>query len=351
MATLDAMPRPMWFVGNGSGAVILRTLVAIVIAFALFAVFLAATGRDALDVYSKLFTGTLGSKTGLSEVGARMIPFVLTGLATALPARIGLINVGAEGQLYMGAWGATGVALYVGGPIWILLPLMVLGGFAGGAAWAGLAMMLRLWRGVSEIISTLLLSFVAILFVNVFVFGPWKSETGFGYPYTDDFGSNAILPAIGGTRFHWGFIFVVVLVATSYLVIAKTRWGFDMKAIGGNPDAARRRGIPVAKYTLLVMLIGGGIAGIAGMAEVSGIQHHLRPAIAPNYGFLGFLASWLGEHNPIAIVGTGFLLALVTVGGDLLQFSANLPSGAMNMLIGLILLLVLGFRQLGKVKS
>jgi general nucleoside transport system permease protein len=350
MANVNVMPRQMWIMGKSSGPVVARTLVAIIVAFALFGVFLAATGRDAFEVYSKLYTGTLGSKTGLSEVGARMIPFVLTGLATALPARIGLINVGAEGQLYMGAWGATAVALFIGGPIWILLPLMVLGGAAGGAVWAGLAMALRLWRGVSEIISTLLLSFVAVLFVNVFVFGPWKSETGFGYPYTDDFGPNAILPAIGGTRFHWGFLFVVVLVIASYLVIAKTRWGFDMRAIGGNPDAARRRGIPVARYTLIVMLIGGAIAGIAGMAEVSGIQHHLRPAIAPNYGFLGFLASWLGEHNPIAIVGTGFLLALVMVGGDLLQFSANLPSGAMNMLIGLILLLVLGFRQLGKTK-
>ncbi|MDP7620227.1 MAG: ABC transporter permease [Dehalococcoidia bacterium] len=351
MASVSAVPGAAWLTADGAIQMLLRTVIAIVAAFLIFGVFMAVTGRDPLEVYGKVFQGTLGSKIGLSEVGVRMIPFVLTALATALPARVGLINVGGEGQRYAGAWAATGAALFLaGGPLITMIPLMVLAGFLGGAAWAGLAMVLRIWRGVNEVISTLLLNFVAVLFVNVFVFGPWKNEGGFGYPYTENFTPNAILPTIAATRFHWGFVLPVVGVIAVYFVLKKTSWGYNIRAIGGNPDAAQRRGIPTARYLLIAMLVGGGIAGIAGMAEVSGIQHHLRPGISNNFGFMGFLASWLGEHNPIAIVGAGFLLALVFVGGDLLQFSANLPSAAMNILIGLILFMVLGFRRWGGVR-
>lgn len=323
---------------------LVRSLIAIALALLVFTVFLLVTGRDPADAYAKVLHGTLGSKIGWAEVGVRMIPIVLTGLATALPARVGLINVGGEGQLYLGAWTATGVALYVGGPVGTLIPLMVLAGFLGGACWAGLAILARQWRGVNEIISTLLMNYVAVLFVNVFVFGAWKNPTGFNYPYTRDFDGSAILPSLGDTRLHLGILLPVIAVALCYLVLTKTRWGYNMRAIGGNQEAARRRGIPVTRYMVLTMLIGGGIAGIAGMAEVSGVQHHLRPGISNNLGFLGFLASWLADHNPLTIVAMGFLLALVMVGGDLLQFSADLPSAAMNILIALILFLVLAFR-------
>lgn len=322
-----------------------RSVGAITLALLIFTLFLVATGRDAADAYVKVYHGTLGSKVGLAEVGVRWIPFVLCALAAALPARVGLINVGGEGQLFFGAWTATGVALYVGGPIWTLLPMMFIGGFVGGAFWAGLALLLRNWRGVNEVISTLLLNYVAVLFVNVFLFGPWKNPKGFNYPYTPDFSPNAILASVGGTRLHWGIFIPLVIVVLFFLVLTRTRWGYNMRAIGGNPEAAKRRGIPVARYMAVAMLVGGGMAGIAGFGEVSGVQHHLRPGISNNFGFVGFLASWLADHNPITIIATGFLLAVVSVGGDLLQFSANLPSAAMNILVGLILFAVLALRQ------
>ena len=343
--TQRILPSPMlWFNSGGALPMLARNIGLILVAIALFGLFLALMGRDVLDAYGKVYNGTLGSKSGLGEIGVRMIPFVLAGLATALPARVGLINVGGEGQLHFGAWLATGVALYAsGGPLFITIPFMVLAGFVGGSAWAGVAMLLRYWRNVNEVISTLLLNFVAILLVNVFVFGPWKNPDGFGYPYTANFNPSAILPDIGGTRFHWGFILPIIAVFVLYFVFAKTRWGYNIRAIGGNPDAAQRRGIPVGRYLLVAMLAGGGIAGVAGMVEVAGVQHHLRPEISNNLGFLGFLASWLARHNPVAIIGAGFLLALVVVGGDLLQFSADVPSGASNILIALILFMVLGF--------
>ncbi len=336
----------LWLNSGGALPTLARNIGLVLVAIGLFGLFLAVMGRDALDAYGKVFDGTLGSRIGLGEIGVRMIPFVLAGLATALPARVGLINVGGEGQLHIGAWFATGVALFASGGPWVVtIPFMILAGFIGGGAWAGVAILLRYWRGVNEVISTLLLNFVAILLVNVFVFGPWKNPDGFGYPYTANFDPTAILPAIGGTRFHWGFVLPAIAVVVLYFVIAKTRWGYNIRAIGGNPDAAERRGIPVGRYLMLAMLVGGGIAGIAGMIEVSGVQHHLRPEISNNLGFLGFLASWLARHNPIALIGSSFLLALVVVGGDLLQFSADVPSGASNILIALILFMVLGFGQ------
>jgi simple sugar transport system permease protein len=326
---------------------IVRSILAIVFAFVVFAIFIAIIGRDPFEIYGKMFEGTLGSKVGLSEVGVRMIPFVLTALAASIPARVGLINVGGEGQLYIGAWAATGVALYVDLPtVWLMLPAMAAAGFAGGAIWGGIAILVRHWRNVNEVISTLLSNYVAILFVNFFVFGAWKNPPGFGYPYTSNFEVQSILPAIGDTRLHFGLILPVIGIIATYLFLSRTRWGANMRAVGGNPDAARRRGIPVLRYIIIAMLVGGGLAGLAGMSEVSGIQHHLRPGISNNLGFMGFLASWMANHNPIAIIGTSFLIAAIVVGGDVLQFSGNLPSAAMLILIGLVLFSVLGFRRM-----
>ncbi len=324
-----------------------RSILAIIFAFTVFGIFLAIIGRDPFDAYFKMYEGTLGSKVGISEVGVRMIPFMLTGLAASIPARVGLINVGGEGQLYIGAWAATGVALYFGfGNIWIMLPAMAIAGFIGGALWAGIAILLRNLRNVNEVISTLLSNYVAILFVNVFVFGAWKNPTGFGYPYTSDFATEAILPAIAGTRLHLGLILPAVAVVATFLFLSRTRWGANMRAVGGNPDAARRRGIPVLRYLVIAMLVGGGLAGLAGMSEVAGIQHHLRPGISNSLGFMGFLASWMAGHNPVTLIGTSFLIAVIVVGGDVLQFSGGLPSAAMLILIGLVLFSILGFRKL-----
>lgn len=324
-----------------------RPVFAILLSFVIFGIFLLIIGRDPILVYSRVIDATLTSKVGLSEVGVRMIPFVLTALAAAIPARVGLINVGGEGQLYLGALGATGVALFLPiNSVWLMIPAMCIGGFIGGGLWSGIAILLRSWRGVNEVISTLLLNFVAILVVNVFVFGPWKNPEGFGYPYTATFSDAAILRSIADTRFHMGIVIALIAVVLTYVVMARTRWGYNMRAVGGNADASRRLGIPVAKYLVVAMLIGGGMAGLAGMSEVAGIQHHLRPGISDNLGFLGFLASWLANHNPLTIIATGFLLAVIMVGGDALQFTGNLPSASMFILIGMTLFLVLGLRRM-----
>ena len=275
-----------------------------------------------------------------------MIPLVLTALATAVPTRVGLVNVGGEGQLYVGALTATGVALFFPtGHIWLMLTVMALAGCAGGGLWAAIAAALRHWRGVNEVISTLLANYIAILLVDVFVFGPWKNPQGLGYPYTTPFEVPAIFPAIAGTRFHWGFVAPVVAFAVCYVILSRTLWGFKMRAVGGNPEAARRRGIAVDRYVISAMIGGGALAGLAGMVEVSGIHHDLRPGISNNLGYLGLLASWLAGHNPLIIVAACFLIAVFLVAGDVLQLTVGLPSAAGLVLIGLVLFLVLGLRK------
>ena len=323
-----------------------RAILGVVLALVVFAVILLASGRDPADSLLEAWNGVIGSSFGLSEVGVTMIPLVLTALATAVPTRVGLVNVGGEGQLYIGALTATGVALFFPvGHIWLMLPVMALAGCVGGGIWAATAALLRHWRGVNEVISTLLANYVAILLVNVFVFGPWKNPHGLGYPYTMPFDVAAIFPAIAGTRFHWGFVAPSVALVVCYVILTRTVWGFKIRAVGGNPDAARRRGIAVDKYVITAMIAGGGLAGLAGMVEVSGIHHDLRPGISDNLGYLGLLASWLAGHNPLVIVAACFLIAVFLVAGDVLQLRVGLPSAAGLVLIGLALFFVLGLRR------
>ena len=323
-----------------------RAVTGVALALAVFALLLLVSGRNPDDALLEAWNGVIGSPFGLSEVGVTMIPLLLTALATAVPTRVGLVNVGGEGQLYIGALTATGVALFFpAGHIWLMLPAMALAGCAGGGLWAAAAALLRHWRGVNEVISTLLANYIAILLVNVFVFGPWKNPHGLGYPYTAPFDVTAILPAIAATRFHWGFVAPVIAIAVCYVIFTRTVWGFEMRAVGGNPQAARRRGIAVDRYVIAAMAAGGGLAGLAGMVEVSGIHHDLRPGISGNLGYLGLLASWLAGHNPAAIVAACFLIAVFLVAGDVLQLTMALPSAAGLVLIGLALFFVLGLRK------
>lgn len=323
-----------------------RPALGVLLALAVFAVFLLASGRDPVESLLKAWDGVIGSNLGLSEVGVKMIPLLLTALATAIPTRVGLVNVGGEGQLYIGALTATGVALFFpGGQIWLMLPVMALAGCAGGGLWAAAAALLRRWRGVNEVISTLLANYIAILVIDVIVFGPWKNPHGLGYPYTTPFDVAAIFPAIADTRFHWGFLAPVIALIVTYVILSRTIWGFKMRAVGGNPEAARRRGIAVDRYVIAAMIAGGAIAGLAGMVEVSGIHHDLRPGISNNLGYLGLLASWLAGHNPLTIVAACFLIAVFLVAGDVLQLTVGLPSAAGLVLIGLALFFVLGLRK------
>jgi simple sugar transport system permease protein len=322
-------------------------LVAIV-ALGVFATLLAAAGKDPVKAYADTLVYVFGNAYGFSELLVRMIPLLLTAVAAALPARIGLINVGAEGQLYMGAWLTTAGALaFSDQPAFVLLPLLTVLGFVGGGLWALIAGTLRTLRLVNETISTLLLNYVAPLIVSYFIFGPWRSSESSAYPESPAFVDAARLPTFFHSHIHLGLVFALAALILYSLTMARTRFGLEMRAIGGNAEAARRLGIPIVRYMLVVMFIGGGVAGLAGMAEVTAIQGRLVAEVSPGYGFIGFLVSWLAGTSASGIVIMAFLFALISSVGDILQITQGVPSAVVNILMAVILFVVLGRKPTG----
>ena len=323
-----------------------RALVIALVALAVFALLLLADGKDPLRAYRDTLIYVFGNTYGFSELLVRMAPLLLTSVAVALPSRLGLINVGGEGQLYMGAWLATAGALgFSDLPAWQLLPLMTAMGFAGGALWALLPGILRAAKVVNETISTLLLNYVAPLIVSFFIFGPWRSAESSAYPQSPAFVAAARLPSLGDTRIHLGLLYGIVCLALYGLALSRTRWGLEVRAIGGNPEASLRLGIPVRTYMIAAMAVAGGIAGMAGMAEVSAIQGRLVGELSPGYGYVGFLVSWLAGGSALGILLMAFLFAVVSSIGDILQITQGVPYAVVNVLMAVILFIVLGQRK------
>lgn len=321
----------------------LRPLLIGVTAMVCFAIILLLFGKDPLRAYSDIFRQTLGSRYGWSEVLVKLIPLLLCALAVLLPARLGLVNVGGEGQIYMGAWLATWGALSLGDlPRPLALTAVLVLGFIGGGLWAAIPAYLRAKGWLNEVISTLLLNYVAIQFVNYFIFGAWRDPESANFPQTVRFADAFLLPQFGGTRVHLLLPLGLLAAVLIFFLLRYTRWGYAMRAIGGNPEAALRHGFPITRYLILSMIIAGGLAGLAGVGEVMAIQGRLRPAFSPGYGYVGFLISWLAGHSPFAAIGMAFLLAVIALGGDTLQITQNVPFSTVNILMALILFIVLG---------
>jgi general nucleoside transport system permease protein len=319
-----------------------RALVIGLAVLALFALLLLIDGKDPIRAYrDTLFY--VSSSYGFPELFVRITPLLLTAMAVALPARLGLINVGGEGQLYMGAWVATAGALYCANlPGWQLLPLMTALGFAGGALWALLPGILRAAKLVNETISTLLLNYIAPLIVSFFIFGPWRSSESASYPQSPSFVAAARLPSFFGTRVHHGLVYGLACLALFGFVMHRTRWGLEMRAIGGNPEASVRLGIPVSGYMITAMAVAGGLAGVAGMAEVSAIQGRLVADLSPGYGYMGFLVAWLAGRSVVGILVMALIFAVVSSMGDVLQITQRVPFAVVNLLMAIILFIVLG---------
>lgn len=320
---------------------LLRYTIIIAIVLVVFGIVLWLAGKDPLRAYVDIVSQTF-TPYGLGEVVVRMIPLMLTAVAVALPARIGLINIGGEGQFYLGAWLATwGALTFTDLPAWLLLPWMCILGFIGGGMWAAIAGVLRAKGWASETICTLLLNYVAPLITNFFIYGAWRSPDSGLYPVSSDFVPAARLPTLGGTRITLAIVFAIVALMLYWFLMTRTRWGLEMRAIGSNPEAARRLGIPLARYIVIVLFAAGGVAGLAGMAEVSGIHGRLIQVISPGYGFMGFLISWLAGGSAVGIVVMSFVLSIIASSGTVLQITQGLPYAVVNILMALILFIVL----------
>ncbi len=308
-----------------------------------FALFLLAVGADPVETYRTMLLSSLGDWYGLSEVWLRATPFVLTGLATALPAQARLVNVGAEGQMAMGALATAALGALLGDklPMPLALAALLAAGALGGLVWAGVAGFLRTYLRLNETISTLLLNYVATLVVAYFVHGLLKDPDSFNWPFSPPLADSARLLTVGGTRLHWGVLLAPTAAFLVWYLLTRTFWGLRWRAVGGNPQAARRAGLDVARIQLVIFLLAGALAGMAGMIEVAGVEGRLRPTTAMGYGYVGFLAAWMAGHHPLWLLGSSLLLAVIAVSGDALQITAGLPSSSVNVLMALVLVGVL----------
>lgn len=314
---------------------------AVLIALATGAVFLAVMGFSPAAIYAKMFGGALGTRYGITETVVKAIPLMLAALGVSVAFRMKLWNIGAEGQIYMGAFAASWVALsFPDLPPCIIIPAMMLAGMIGGALWGLIPAIPRAFAGTNETITTLMLNYVAILWVDYLVYGPWKDPQGFNFPITPQFSPAAFLPAFGNTRVHMGLVMGIFAAAVLYVVLNYTKWGYEIKVIGESREAAEYAGMKVIKNMLLVMALSGSLAGLAGMTEVSGITHRLQHGLSPGYGYSAIIIAWLSRLNPWAIVVVSFLFAALLVGGYSVQ-TIGLSAAIATMIQGMILFAVL----------
>jgi ABC-type uncharacterized transport system permease subunit len=326
------------------GSVAIITLASLLAALVFGGVVLALSGENPLTVYRAMLNGALGSWNGVAETLVKTTPLLLAGLGVAVAFRMQLWNIGAEGQLYFGAIFASWMALYLapGAPGWLLVPLMIAAGMVGGGLWGLIPGALRAFFGASEIITSLMLNYVAILFSDYLIHGPWRDPQAFGFPGTPSFPDAAWLPRWGTTRVHLGLLFGVVAAVLLWFLLRRTRWGYEISVMGENPRAALYAGMPMTRTILLVMALSGALAGLAGMSEVAGIGHQLQRNLSPGYGYSAIIVAWLARLHPFGAILVAFLLAALTVGGDQLQMSLGLPAAIAPMLQGTILFFLLG---------
>lgn len=313
-------------------------------ALAIFAILLALQGSNPWEAYGHMWTSTFQRSRSVEQIFIQMTPLVLGALAVAVPARAGLTNVGGEGQIIIGAVAACGTFLLLGDglPAGLLVVAMLVAAAIAGALWAGIAAAMRLATGVNEAISTLLLNFVAVDVLLFLIYQPWR-ESSVGQPTTRELVDVAKLPVISGTGIHVGIVLAVVLVVLVHLGLRRTRWGFRIGVAGGNAEAARRSGLPVGLLIVSALMIGGALAGLAGMIHFAGVEYKLRPGFGSQLGYTAFLACWLARHQPFPILLAAFVFATLSVAGDSLQLDSGVPAASINILTALILVAVLGF--------
>jgi ABC-type uncharacterized transport system permease subunit len=305
-----------------------------------FGALAAIQGANPFTVFDSMLGSALFNNGSFVQTLLHAIPITLAALAVAIPARAGLVNVGGEGQLIVGAIAATGIGVAIGadvpGPIsWIA---MIAGGAVLGAVWAGLAGVLRIRLGVNEAVTTLLLNFVANDILLYLLYQPWKDPAGLGQPESKPLVPQAQLPLIFGSQLNIGIIITVVAVIVVWWAVKHTGWGFAIKVTGGNPEAARRSGLKVRSLMLSAMLAGGALAGIGGALNLAGVETQLRPDITLTFGYVAFLASFLARHDPIKTALAALLFSAIALSGNGLQLSTGLDGTITDILLGLIVL-------------
>ncbi|MFD3190138.1 ABC transporter permease [Sedimentitalea sp. HM32M-2] len=313
------------------------------VALALAALPLTFAGADVVAAYGEMFRGVFGSVFAFSEMLTRATPLIFTGLAAALAFRARLWNIGAEGQLYLGAMAA--VAVGAGAfdlPGFLLVPVIVLLGAAAGAAGMAVPALLKTRFGADEVVTTLLLNFVILIFVQMMLEGALKDPMGLGWPQSAPILDQGMLPALmDRMRVHSGLLIALVAAAVAQFMLARSVWGFRLRAVGENAAAARHAGIPVSRTLFGVAVVSGGLAGLAGVSEVAGLKGYLTADLSPGFGYTGIVVAMLAGLSPAGVVVSALFIASVFVGADSMSRAIGVSSYLADLVVSMSLLCVL----------
>ena len=329
-------------------------VIAALIALALAALPLAFAGAPILESYKQMFIGVFGSVFSFTEMLTRATPLIFTGLAAALAFRARLWNIGAEGQLYLGAMGAVAVGTgMVDGPAILMIPLVLLAGAAAGAAGMLGPAILKTRFGADEVVTSLLLNFIILIFVQMMLEGPLKDPMSMGWPQSEPILDSAALPRLmDRMRIHSGLIVALIAAVVAQIALSKTTWGFKIRAVGENAAAARHAGIGVNRTLLGVACISGALAGLAGVSEVAGLKGYLTTDLSPGYGYSGIVVAMLAGLSPVGVVIAALYVASIFVGADSMSRAMGVSSFLADLVVSLSLISVLvgGFFARYKIK-
>lgn len=308
-------------------------------ALAVSSIALLVLNVNPLEAYSVMFIDTLTSGFGQTETLIKAVPLILTGLAVYLPLKAGLFNIGAEGQLVFGAIAGTWVGLNVSLPGFALIPLMFLAAAIGGGFLAAIPAWLRAKWDINEIITSLLLSFVALQIQSYLIRGPMQGGVG-NFPQSAQLSDAATIPDVF-LGVHAGILAAVLMVVVTYLLMKKTRLGFEITFVGSNSDAAIQAGMSKYKVFLVVFILGGAFAGMAGISEIAGLQGRLRAGFEPGYGFTAIPIALLGRNSAVKVMLAGLFFALLFVGGTSMEVFLGVPAALVEIIQALVILFLI----------
>lgn len=319
-------------------------LIAAILILVSAVILFGALGHDPLVALHTFFLRPLSTVYGLGEWILKAAPLLLCALGLSIGFRGNVWNIGAEGQLIMGAVAGSALALAFHGDegVW-LLPAMLAAGVLGGMAWSAIPALFKTRFNANEILTSLMLTYVAVHFLGFLVHGPLRDPVGFGFPQSRLFSPEAMLPQMtSGTRIHAGLLLAPVAIVAVWLFVSRAFGGFRVDVVGQAPGAASYAGFSRNRTVWLGFLVAGGMAGLAGIMEVAGAIGQLQPAISPGYGFAAIIVAFLGRLHPLGIVAASLLMSLLYLGGEALQIHLNLPLAVTGVFQGLLLFYVLG---------
>ena len=329
------MPPPVWFQ-------VLTPILAVLISLLISAIFILLLHKNPITAFYYMFDGSIGNAFAFKEMLVKAAPLILTGVAVAIAFIAKYWNIGAEGQLYAGALAATWVGMMqlpLSPVLYITLVIAV--GFAAGAIWSAIPGYLKAKFKVDDVVTTLLMNYIMIYIVSAMLNGPWRNPVTM-YPSSAPIATNARFPIIiPRSRVHFGLIISLLAVVFMYFLVRKTKLGFQIRATGANPFAAKFLGINTVKSIILISIISGGIAGLAGVGEVAGVHYHLINGISPNYGYSGIIIAMLGRLNSIGVLLAAIYFAIIINGAQLMSITLNIPSYIADVIQGVTLIVML----------